>query len=110
MIMWLGDRQDFPIVGQYFDELWMVQVFGYGGLLLDLFIVPFLLWKRTRPFASSADPRLQRSPGLPAGELSTVFASANTDFADYSAPIPRRPPADPEVRQCPAHQCCPSRI
>jgi vitamin K-dependent gamma-carboxylase len=48
---WLAERTDFPLIGRWFTEEWMVYLFSYGGLLLDLFIVPFLLWKRTRPFA-----------------------------------------------------------
>lgn len=45
---WLSSRTDFPLIGQYFTEEWMVYAFSYGGLLLDLLVVPFLLWKRTR--------------------------------------------------------------
>lgn len=48
MRMWLADRTDFPVIGQYFTEEWMVYSMSYAGLLLDLFIVPFLIWKRTR--------------------------------------------------------------
>jgi vitamin K-dependent gamma-carboxylase len=51
---WLASRTDFPIIGGYFTEEWMVYAFSYGGLLLDLLIVPFLLWRRTRPFAFAA--------------------------------------------------------
>lgn len=29
----------------------MVYLFSYGGLLIDLLVVPFLLWRKTRPFA-----------------------------------------------------------
>lgn len=29
-------------------------LFSYGGLFFDLFVVPFLLWRRTRPFAFAA--------------------------------------------------------
>lgn len=46
--MWLARRLDFPIIGQYFTEEWMVYFFAYGGLLFDLLIVPLLLWKKTR--------------------------------------------------------------
>lgn len=45
---WLADRTDFPVIGQWFTEEWMVYGFSYGGLLLDLLVVPFLLWQRTR--------------------------------------------------------------
>ena len=51
MRMWLGNRTDFPVLGQYFTEEWMVYLFSYGGLLFDLFIIPLLLWKPTRIFA-----------------------------------------------------------
>ena len=48
---WLGDHTDFPIIGHLFDERWMGLLFSYGGLLLDLLAVPFLLWRRTRMIA-----------------------------------------------------------
>ncbi|MBL8162217.1 MAG: HTTM domain-containing protein [Anaerolineae bacterium] len=45
---WLAERTDFPFIGQWFTEEWMVYLFSYGGLLFDLFIVPLILWRRTR--------------------------------------------------------------
>lgn len=51
---WLASRTDFPLIGPFFTEEWLVYAFSYGGLLLDLLIVPFLLWRRTRPFAFAA--------------------------------------------------------
>lgn len=48
MRMWLAKRTDFPLIGPYFTEPWAPYLFSYGGLLLDLLIVPFLLWRRTR--------------------------------------------------------------
>ena len=48
MRSWLARRTDFPFIGQFFREEWAAYFFSYGGLLLDLLIVPFLLWKRTR--------------------------------------------------------------
>ena len=48
MRTWLARRTDFPVIGQFFREEWAVYLFSYGGLLLDLLIVPFLLWRRTR--------------------------------------------------------------
>lgn len=48
---WLAARMDFPVIGAYFKEEWMVYQFVFGGLLLDLLIVPLLLWKRTRVYA-----------------------------------------------------------
>lgn len=51
MRMWLYNRTDFPLFGQFFTEAWMVNFFVYGGLLLDLLIVPLLLIRRTRILA-----------------------------------------------------------
>lgn len=51
MRMWLAERTDFPIVGQWFTEEWMVYAFAYGGLLFDLLFFPCVLWKRTKFFA-----------------------------------------------------------
>jgi len=48
MRTWLAERTDFPVIGQYFTQEWCVMAFCWGGLLLDVFVVPLLLWKRTR--------------------------------------------------------------
>ena len=44
----LGERTSFPLIGRYFTEDWVISVFLHGGLLLDLLIVPLLLWRPTR--------------------------------------------------------------
>ncbi|PWL29271.1 HTTM domain-containing protein [uncultured Roseivirga sp.] len=46
LAIWLNP--DFPILGQYFEEQWMVLFISYAGLLLDLLIVPFLIWRKSR--------------------------------------------------------------
>lgn len=51
MRMWLADSTSFPLVGRFFTEWWAAWFFSYGGLFLDLFAVPFLLWRRTRLYA-----------------------------------------------------------
>jgi hypothetical protein len=51
MRIWLASRTHYPVLGRYFAEEWAVAFFGYGGLLLDLLIVPLLLWRRTRLLA-----------------------------------------------------------
>ena len=51
MRMWLADRTDFPVIGSLFTQEWMVYFFSYGGLLLDLLVVPLLLWRKTRIYA-----------------------------------------------------------
>ena len=42
---------DLPIVGRYILQWWVADLFAIGGMLFDLFIVPLLLWKRTRMVA-----------------------------------------------------------
>lgn len=37
-----------PVIGQWFFDERLVTAFAWGGLLLDLAIVPALLWRRTR--------------------------------------------------------------
>ncbi len=48
MRTWMADTTDFPLIGQYFTQEWCVLAFSWGGLLFDVFIVPLLLWRRTR--------------------------------------------------------------
>ncbi len=48
---WLARRTDFPLIGPYFTNEFVVHLFSYGGLLLDLLVVPALLWRRTRLYA-----------------------------------------------------------
>ena len=45
---WLADRTDFPVIGEYFLDEGVVYFLTYSALLIDLLIVPFLLWKKTR--------------------------------------------------------------
>ena len=54
MRVWLSQSTDFPVIGGLFTEEWMVYLFSYGGLLLDLCVVPLLLWPRTRNIAFAA--------------------------------------------------------
>lgn len=51
MRMWLASRTDFPIIGRFFTDDWMVYLLSYGGMLFDLLIIPLILWRRTRWFA-----------------------------------------------------------
>ena len=51
MRLWLKGYSDYWLIGPYVQEEWLVGFFTYGGLLLDLFIAPLLLWPLTRPYA-----------------------------------------------------------
>lgn len=51
MYLMMSTRTDFPVLGQFFHETWMIYLYAYGGMLFDLLIVPLLLWRRTRTAA-----------------------------------------------------------
>jgi hypothetical protein len=48
MRTWLSRKDFAPHLGPFFRQETSVLFFSYGGLLFDLLVVPFLLWKRTR--------------------------------------------------------------
>jgi hypothetical protein len=48
MDTFLSTATDFPVIGRWFDEQWLVYVASYAGMLFDLLVVPLLLWPRTR--------------------------------------------------------------
>lgn len=54
MRTWLRALTELPRIGYIFAADWTVYSFVIGGLLLDLLVVPLLLWRRTRPFAFAA--------------------------------------------------------
>ncbi|MFK7810566.1 MAG: HTTM domain-containing protein, partial [Saprospiraceae bacterium] len=52
--VWLKYKSDYFIIGPLLQKDWVAYFMSYGGLLLDLFVVFFLIFKRTRPFAFAA--------------------------------------------------------
>ncbi len=50
--IWLADSSDLPLVGPFLTERWMEWFICYAGLVIDLAVVPLLLWKRTRIMAA----------------------------------------------------------
>lgn len=48
MRTWLSARADMPVVGPLFEAEAVIWVFVFGGIILDLAIVPLLMWRRTR--------------------------------------------------------------
>ncbi|WP_339908223.1 HTTM domain-containing protein [Symmachiella dynata] len=51
MGIWIPQKTHIPIIGPYLAQPWVAWALSYGGLVLDLTIVPLLLWRRTRLFA-----------------------------------------------------------
>ena len=54
MRSWLRPLTRVPGGSPIFTSDWVVYGFVFGGLLLDLLVVPLLLWRRTRLFAFAA--------------------------------------------------------
>jgi hypothetical protein len=54
MRIWLRPLTRIPALGHLFAADWVVYSFVFGGLLLDLFVIPLLIWRRTRIYAFAA--------------------------------------------------------
>ena len=52
--LWMPRMTHVREILPFFGEPWMAMFFSYSGFLLDLLIVPLLLWRRTRPWAFGA--------------------------------------------------------
>ena len=52
--IWLAARAEAPIIGPLLGLPGMPYAMSWAGFLFDTFIVVFLLWRRTRPFAFAA--------------------------------------------------------
>jgi hypothetical protein len=48
MRMWLAANTEVPVLGSLFGEPWVAHALSCAGAAFDLFIVPVLLWHRTR--------------------------------------------------------------
>ncbi len=53
MQLWLSVSPWRVLLGPVAEEHWFALLFSWGGLIFDLVVVPFLLWKRTRTVAYS---------------------------------------------------------
>jgi hypothetical protein len=49
--LWLSKKADYPLIGGLISKPLYAYFVAYGGLLFDLFIVPFMLYKPTRKAA-----------------------------------------------------------
>ncbi|HET6975985.1 MAG TPA: HTTM domain-containing protein [Pyrinomonadaceae bacterium] len=120
MRSWLLPLTKVPGGGPIFTADWVVYGFVIGGLLLDLFVVPLLIWRRTRPFAFAAAVVFNLInavifdigifPWLMLGALliffppdlvrrfARAFMSSGEESQDDAAPITK---AIPETSSCP---------
>jgi hypothetical protein len=49
--LWLSDRTSVPVVGPWLDDAWVGVAASWFGMVFDLTIVAWLLWRRSRPVA-----------------------------------------------------------
>ncbi|MEM7437629.1 MAG: HTTM domain-containing protein [Myxococcota bacterium] len=49
--IWLAARTETPLIGGVLILPGMAHIMSWAGFLNDTFVVPFLLWRRTRPYA-----------------------------------------------------------
>lgn len=86
----MSHNTDFPLIGRFFREEWAVYAVSYGGLLLDLLIVPLLLWRRTRlaAFCLAAGFHLINARAFSIGIFPWLAMAATTLF--FRPDWPRR--------------------
>lgn len=48
--LWLPRELNIPMISAFRDQVWLTLLFSYSGLCIDLFAVPLLLWRKTRPY------------------------------------------------------------
>lgn len=46
--IWLPYKKDYFVIGPLLEQEWVAWIMSYGGILHDLFIIPFLLFRQTR--------------------------------------------------------------
>ena len=49
--IWLGARTNFPVIGEFFDQVWLCYFFAWFGMFYDLLIPFFLFNKKMRKYA-----------------------------------------------------------
>lgn len=54
MRLWLVTRSSYPLIGGLLAQEWVAYAMSYGGVALDLLVIPGLLWRRTRFYAFAA--------------------------------------------------------
>ena len=110
---WFAYLTNIPIIGQFLGQEWVALASSYAALLLDLCLVPLLLWRRTRvaafciavvfhllnarffyigifPWLAIAATTLFLSPSWPRRLLSIHRTETESSFASDETPLSRR--------------------
>ena len=51
LTIWLYNSADTPFIGGLVQAQWVAYAMSWAGTIFDLTIVPFLLWRKTRPYS-----------------------------------------------------------
>ena len=49
--LWFSQKSDYWLIGPLLSQNWMPWLISYGGIVFDFFIIPALLWRKTRTIA-----------------------------------------------------------
>ena len=99
MGMWLASRTDLAVVGPLLDEPWAGRVASWAGVVFDLTIVGWLLWRRSRPWAYVAVVAFHVITWLlfPIGVFPWVMLAGTLIFFPPDWPLRRRRRPDAAV-------------
>jgi hypothetical protein len=96
---WLAERALRPAFGPWLADERLVWLVSWGGLLLDLLVVPGLLWRRTRAvaFVAASAFHLGNAWLFSIGVFPWLMLAATTIFfaPDWPRALLGRPPAPP---------------
>lgn len=86
--VWLTARRETPLIGQFLDVWEVALLASWGGMLYDLLIAWFLLWRRTRAFAFVAvlGFHFMTFVWFPIGMFPVIMVVVATIFFDPSWP------------------------
>ncbi len=105
MRTWLKINIHFPVFDRFLHQEWAVYSASYLSLIVDLFVVPFLLWRRTRivAFCVAAAFHLLNNQIFPLDIFPWLAIAATTLFLSPSWPrrlvsfLSRQPSMTPRV-------------
>jgi hypothetical protein len=85
--LWLPAKNDFPLVGGLFNEVWVAYLFSWFGAIYDLSIPFLLLNRKTRPYAYIAVVAFHVMTSLlfPIGMFPYIMILASLVFLDSEA-------------------------
>lgn len=105
MRLWLAKRAEFPLIGPFVSQEWLIYFFSYGGLLFDLGIVPLLLIRKTRwlAFALAAGFNLTNAWLFQIGIFPWFALGATVLLFSERLPLPRQidPPRPSQTQPAP---------